>query len=147
MRPNLGSASAAPYRAALALVLTLAACGGKIAPDPIPDPSPVDPDAVPGPQPSERSQPPPSVPSALSVEALCAAICDRDGRCGADNGSCAERCTKELTVGGCAASADAYLQCWAVNLQPGCTALPPACEDAYCAYTRCARIATPPYCR
>jgi hypothetical protein len=148
MRPDLCRAVAAPHCATLvALALALAACGGKIAPDPIPDVGSVAPEPAPGSQASERSQPPEGVPSALSVEAVCAAICDRDGRCGADNGTCRERCSAKLTIGTCAPSADAYLQCWVVNLQPGCGELPPACEDAYCTYTSCAGIVAPPYCR
>jgi hypothetical protein len=101
------------------LVIALAACGGKIAEDPgnLGEPG----SRSTSPSPSSPVLPAPttaSAPSELSVEAVCSTICDRNGRCGADPGGCAERCTSSLTVGACAPSADASLRCWVANLEP-----------------------------
>jgi hypothetical protein len=83
-----------------------------------------------------------------SVDDACAAICERNGQCGAAQSDCQERCTTEINGAlSCSAQANAYIHCYANNLVDGCAALPPVCESDYCAYTICAGKVVPVYCR
>jgi hypothetical protein len=149
-------------------VLALAACGGKIAGDqraPIGDDPSRDPTAAsgfePAPAASGTQQPsspfgafaaPPSgglaQPSGgRTVDDACAAICERNGDCGATQTDCKDSCAAEIrNASACSAQANAYIQCYASNLLPGCAALPPVCETAYCAFTICAGKVVPDYC-
>jgi hypothetical protein len=97
------------------------------------------------------SPPPPSglqQPSAgHTVDDACAAICERNGSCGAGQSDCQDHCTTEINGAvACSAQASTYIHCYADNLLDGCAALPPVCEDAYCAYTLCAGKVVPSYC-
>lgn len=154
-----------PSRLLVLLPILLGACGGKIAGD-LRGSTGDDPDRVPisSPGPGPTSSPSPSSPfvpapspsssSGLGqpsashiVDDACAAICERNGECGAGQPDCAAFCAKEiLGASSCAAQASAYIQCYANNLLPGCAALPPVCESAYCAYTICAGKVVPDYC-
>lgn len=147
--------------AAAFLLLITAACGGKIAedpnatrtgssgssgsqvsPDPLPSSSSTDP-GPPSPAPSSAF----GDPSRASIEDACGVICKRDGECGAEQPDCLARCAGEIRgAARCSSEGNAYIQCYAGNLEPGCTSLPPACENAYCAYTRCAGKVVPTYC-
>ncbi len=157
----------------VALVVSLAACGGKIAPDGRSS-SGGDPSAngatgsgpgvsFPPPAPSSSDQPsspfasPPSSSSSTgglgqpgatpAVDDACAAICERNAQCGADTPDCKDTCASEISrASTCAAQANAYIQCYASNLASGCAELPPVCEGAYCAYTICAGKVVPDYC-
>ena len=126
----------------------VAGCGGKIAPDPNAtpgDPAPAssrpDQTAVPGPAPASTSS--------RSVADACGVVCDRKAQCGALQDRCAETCASQIGVGACAPAGNAYIQCWADSFsdQSSCLVLPPVCEQAYCAFTRCAGIVVPDYCR
>jgi hypothetical protein len=87
-------------------------------------------------------------PDGPSVYDACAAICERNAKCGADSPDCAESCSSEIHgATTCAAQANAYIRCYAANLDSGCAELPPVCENAYCAYTICAGKVVPGYCR
>lgn len=157
-------------RLVLTLALTFAAaCGGKIAGDQRTtsgDDSSRDPTAssgaAPAPGSSATQQPSsPFVPStapssgglaqpsgAHAVDDACAAICERNGQCGTAPPDCKDSCSTEITGAvACSAQANAYIQCYAANLLPGCAALPPVCESTYCAYTLCAGKVVPDYCR
>ncbi|MBX3187846.1 MAG: hypothetical protein KF819_12560 [Labilithrix sp.] len=142
--------------AVVAVVVGVVGCGGKIAGDaeggeassssgssgaswspPVPSPEPSPP-------------PPPARPSRdekdLSLERACAIICERNGKCGADKMDCVDDCVAEGRSA-CGAEATAYRQCHGAHIDDtSCVALPPVCEPAYCAYTRCTGIYTPPYC-
>jgi hypothetical protein len=108
-----------------------------------------------GPAPAEELPSPPS--SALSpgassgtgsVTDACETVCRRNAKCGALQTDCNDRCAEELAPrAACAGPASAFIQCFANNLPPDdCTALPPVCESAYCAYTRCTGKVVPSYC-
>jgi hypothetical protein len=153
----------------LSLPAALVACGGKIAGDPrgssgddpsrdpIPSPGASAPTTPPS---SSLSSPfPPAVaagpsssgitgPStAHTVDDACASICERNGECGTAPPDCADSCAAQIrSASSCSAQATAYIQCYAGNLVPGCAALPPVCESAYCAYTTCAGKVVPDYC-
>lgn len=154
-------------RLLVTFTFTLAACGGKIAGDqraPIGDDSSRDPtsgsgfDPTPAPSGTQQASSPfaafPAPSSGLaqpsgrpSVDDACAAICERNGECGAAQSDCKDSCADEIRgASSCSAQANAYIQCYAQNLLPGCAALPPACESAYCAYTICAGKVVPRYC-
>ena len=151
------------------LLLIAAACGGKIAGDPEATRTGsgssgssgssgggVSPYPVPSSSSSSSTEPAPPPPASSSplgdpskatVEDACGAICKRDGECGAQQPDCLAHCTSDIRgAAGCSSEGDAYIQCYASNLEPGCAALPPACENAYCAYTRCAGKVVPTYC-
>ena len=152
-------------------VLACGACGGKIAGDNGNAAGGSDPTGAGGksssgvdPAPSGSAEPsspftapPPSAaPSSglgkpsggRSVDDACAAICERNGQCGAAQSDCQERCTNEIDGAlSCSAQANAYIHCYANNLVDGCAALPPVCEGAYCAYTTCTGKVVPSYCR
>jgi hypothetical protein len=82
-----------------------------------------------------------------SVADACATICERNGKCGAWQSDCYERCTDDLrSSSSCAGEASAYLHCYADNLE-SCTQVPPVCEPAYCAFRRCEGKSGPSYCR
>jgi hypothetical protein len=101
---------------------------------------------IPSPTPFHDPTPEPS--SKPSVMDACDTICKRDGQCGALQTDCLSRCTDDiLAAADCSSEGSAYIHCYADNLQPGCAALPPICEPAYCAYTRCAGKVVPNYCR
>jgi hypothetical protein len=143
---------------ALVVVVVVVGCGGKIAEEPGEGPdtrsgtgtgtgggSEGTAFVVPAPS-SAPSVPPPSYPSKPTVEDACRTICERNGQCGALQGDCYERCTGDIHgASGCASEANAYIHCYANNLE-GCAALPPVCENAYCAFTRCAGGVVPEYC-
>jgi hypothetical protein len=133
--------------------LLLAACGGKIldergggapssgagAPSTSSDEATPAPQRAPGlgsssPSPAPRSGDP------------CTTICESNGGCVGGQQDCIERCAEDLLTPSCGAEARAYLGCYADNVQ-FCSQLPPACEGAYCAYTRCAGKVVPSYCR
>ena len=164
-----GHPSAMRKVSGLAIVFLLAACGGKIAGDgsasgargtggydappasPAPpasasasaSPSPFDPPVATTPPMSGLAQP----PGGNSVEDACAAICERNGQCGADQPDCKDTCADEIrSAASCSAEASTYIHCYAQNLAEGCAALPPVCERAYCAYTTCAGKVVPDYC-
>jgi hypothetical protein len=150
-----------------AFPVALVACGGRIAGDPRgssgDDPS-RDPISSPGPRaPASPSSSAPfpsaaaAAPSSSSgttepstahaVDDACASICERNGVCGTAPPDCADSCVAEIRgASSCSAQATAYIQCYAGNLLPGCAALPPVCESAYCAYTICAGKVVPDYC-
>lgn len=90
----------------------------------------------------------PSPPSNGSVADACETICHRNAQCGAWQSDCNAHCEGEIqAAAACAPQANAYIHCYADNLDTeSCTALPPVCEDAYCAYTRCAGKVVPAYC-
>jgi hypothetical protein len=133
---------------ALALpVFPLLACGGKILEEPGAGPT----GGVAAEPP--RQEPAPLLPSGpaldeATVADACAAICDRDGRCGAWQWGCNASCESEIVASSaCAPQASAYVHCYADNLQPsGCSMVPPICEQAYCAYARCTGKGRPAYC-
>ncbi len=114
----------------------------------------------PTPAPSASSQPPSPFapynppagglqqpPGGRTVDDACGAICERNGQCGAGQSDCKESCANEINGAvACSAQANAYIQCYASNLLPGCAALPPVCEAAYCAFTICAGKVVPGYC-
>jgi hypothetical protein len=155
----------------VSLVLAVAACGGKIAGDNGHTTGGSDPTAGggqsssgfdPSTAPSGSAQPSspftpstPPPPTGLpqpsgghTVGDACAAICERNGTCGAGQSDCEERCTSEIDGAlSCASQANAYIHCYADNLVDGCAALPPVCESDYCAYTICAGKVVPSYCR
>jgi len=125
---------------------------GVVFPAPAPSPSSSDEPSspfAPSPSPSSSSSGGLGQPSGgRTADDACAAICERNGECGADQSDCKESCTSEIDGAlSCSAQANAYIQCYASNLLPGCAALPPACESAYCAYTICAGKVVPGYCR
>ena len=139
--------------------LTAAACGGKIADDPnaprtggasgTSSAGDVDPGTAAAPSTPEQTAQPfgAAQSSKATVEDACGAICRRNGECGAYQGDCLERCTADiLAESSCSPQANAYIHCYADNLEPGCAALPPVCEQAYCAYTQCAGKVVPDYC-
>jgi len=133
------------------LALTLAACGGKIEDDPAARGSSkayVEPSPTLPPETTASSTPStPSEPSKPTVEDACTTICDRNGQCGALQSDCYARCTDDIhTAIACGPEAATYIHCYADNLE-GCSPLPPVCEDAYCAFTRCAGRVVPRYCR
>lgn len=156
-----------------AFAFTLAACGGKIAgdqrassgEDPTRDPSSgatsgsgFDPGNASSATQEPSSPFPPSTappsglaqtPGGRTVDDACAAICERNGNCGAGQPDCQQYCADEINgASACSGEANAYIQCYAANLlDNGCAALPPVCETAYCAYTRCAGKVVPTYCR
>ncbi len=102
---------------------------------------------TPPPSPSPSSSSATSPGDRPSVEDACGAICDRNGRCGADQTDCKERCADEISgASSCSPQANAFIQCYAANLLEGCASLPPVCESAYCAYTICAGKVVPAYC-
>lgn len=148
--------------ATLATLAGTAACGGKIADDPearggssgssgrivdLPAPTlPQDPAPTPSPAPSFQPPSTPTSPSKPTVEDACKTVCDRNGQCGALQDQCYARCTEEIhSATSCTSEASAYIHCYANNLE-GCSALPPVCEAAYCAFTRCAGRVVPRYC-
>ena len=156
-------------RLLVTFTFTLAACGGKIAGDQRTSTGGGDPsrnptsssgfDPAPG---TSATQAPPSpfAPFAAppsgglaqpsggrTVDDACAAICERNGQCGATQSDCEDSCSAEIHgAASCSAQANAYIQCYAQNLLPGCAALPPVCESAYCAFTICAGKVVPDYC-
>ena len=142
------------------VALAPAACGGKIADDPNAPRT-----GSPSPSSSATSDPPASTaapssplapdpagfqsPTTSTVADACGAICKRNGDCGALQTDCLQRCTEDIQgAAACSAEANAYIHCYADNLaaESECTALPPVCEPAYCAYTRCAGKVVPSYC-
>lgn len=146
----------------LVVAVLAAACGGKILDDPnakhdgmrddfagsssgsggVTTPAPADPLPTP-PEPS-----PTPTGSRPTVEDACGVICERNGKCGALQTDCLSRCADEIHgAAACSREANAYIHCYADNLEPGCAALPPTCESAYCAYTQCAGKVVPTYCR
>ena len=133
--------------AALLFVAVCVGCGGKIVEDPVASSSESSPSDSPSPSPPPPSASPFSVPSKASVEDACRTICERHGLCGAQSAGCYEECTGEIhSAAACSGEANKYIHCYADNLE-GCAALPPVCEDAYCAFTRCAGRVVPTYCR
>jgi hypothetical protein len=156
-----------PSRLLVTFTFALAACGGKIAgderassgKDPSGDPtsgSGLDPAPASSgtQQPSSPFAPFTAPPSGLpqpsggrTVDDACGAICERNGECGATQTDCKDSCADEIRgAASCSAQANAYIQCYADNLLPGCAALPPVCEGDYCAYTICAGKVVPRYC-
>ena len=120
-------------------LVVLFACGGKIAPDPSGQ-------ATPAPASTPTREVPATVPTGISVDEACETVCDRNARCGAGyKPDCLDRCRADATSR-CASSAIAFTTCWARTTDEGCGELAPECEPAYCAYTRCTGIASPPYC-
>lgn len=123
----------------------LAACGGKIleergggatVDEP---PSTTTLEAAPAP-------PPPRGATSTSADP-CTAICEGNGLCVGGQTECSRRCAEDLANASCAAEANTYIRCYADRLEgEGCSVLPPVCEGAYCAYTRCAGKVVPAYC-
>lgn len=91
----------------------------------------------------------PPAPSRSAVADACETICRRNAKCGAWQSDCNAYCANEInSAAACSPQANAYIHCYADNLEDdSCTALPPLCEEAYCAYTRCAGKVIPRYCR
>lgn len=109
----------------------------------------VDPEPPSQQEPPARSDPDPAPSGKSSVADACETICHRNGQCGAWQSDCKEHCESEISsAAACSPQAKAYIHCYADNLEAdSCSALPPVCEDAYCAYTRCAGKVVPKYCR
>ena len=145
-------------------LVSLAACGGKILDErdggagaattasPTPDPTPTPTVAgsfgpAPAPEPPSPGFPSSSKPSPAptTVSEACETICHRNGECGAWQADCNEHCLDDARGPSCAAEARTYILCYGQNIE-GCAALPPVCESAYCAYTRCAGKVVPDYC-
>lgn len=106
--------------------------------------------AAPGRQePPSSPWPEPGPAGKSGVAGACETICLRDGRCGALQSDCNAYCENEInSAAACSPEALAYIQCYADNLEvDACSALPPVCEPAYCAYTRCTGKVVPTYCR
>ena len=138
------------------------ACGGKvlyenaegrgIGPEPAPSATVPDPAPTPGPFPSTEPEPPPKPPTS-TVEDACNKLCDRDATCPTtlpaipnapgDPDDCVLRCRGKAQAK-CGASD--WLFCYADRIS-GCTALPPECLDAYCAWETCAKQPRSLYCR
>ncbi|HEY8073280.1 MAG TPA: hypothetical protein VIF62_04205 [Labilithrix sp.] len=119
-------------RALLLLAFSVCACGGKIMPGTEIDAG-VDPDT----SGSAQSQAP--TPSSVDVdpEAACGIVCDRNARCGADKPDCRDDCLADLG-GACASQTVTYETCFASRLDDQeCASLPPACEQAWCAWAAC----------
>jgi hypothetical protein len=141
--------------------VALMACGGKILDDsshrPRGDgsivfaetpPAASQQQASPSPSLSADLPPAPVPPGRAGVADACAAVCKRNAQCGAWQVDCEATCAED--IGGssaCAGEGNAYVHCYADNLVEGCAALPPVCELAYCAYTRCAGKVVPSYCQ
>jgi hypothetical protein len=126
--------------------IALAACGGKIAPDPYATSTPSSYAAAPPPpaqppsaQEESAAAPPPS------VDAACSTVCDHQAACGAYRDGCVDRCIGEARSS-CARVAIAFTMCWAATVDPGCGELAPECEPAYCAYAACEGAPSAPYC-
>ena len=122
----------------------LAACGGKIleergagaAVDEPPSTTMLE--ATPAPPPGTRS---------ASADP-CTVVCEGNGGCVGGQSECYRRCAEDLASASCAVEATTYVRCYAERIEgEGCSALPPVCEGAYCAYTRCAGKVVPAYCR
>lgn len=132
--------------ASLVAPLLVVACGGKIADDPTASVGEREGEGAGLPAPA--ASPPPTEPSKAHVGDVCGTICRRHARCGAHQDDCAEHCAEETREAGfCSPVAKAFMQCYADNIEPdSCTVVPPVCEEAYCAYTRCAGKVGPSYC-
>lgn len=131
---------------ALVLAILLAGCGGKIleerggggAVDEPPSTTTLE--AAPAPPPARGAKSTSADP--------CAVICEGNGGCVGGQSECYRRCAEDLASASCAVEATAYVGCYADRIEgEGCSALPPACEGVYCAYTRCAGKVMPAYCR
>lgn len=91
----------------------------------------------------------PEAPSSdeIPLSEACAAMCDRDGRCGAARPGCEERC---LASGHsfCGDAYTAFARCYGTHLAraPSCDVVPPHCEARYCAYLRCSGERLRDYC-
>ncbi len=130
---------------ALVLAILLAGCGGKIleerggggAVDEPPSTTTLE------------AAPAPPVRSKQSTSAdPCTVICEGNGGCVGGQSECYRRCAEDLANASCALEATTYVRCYADRIEgEGCSALPPVCEGAYCAYTRCAGKVVPAYCR
>jgi hypothetical protein len=130
---------------AVALSVLVCACGGKILEE-SGGGGRVEPASATSPA---APSPPPPPAEAFSSPAkngdACATICERNGACGAETTDCVARCADDLSASACSGEANAYVQCYAANLE-GCAALPPVCESAYCAFARCTGRVVPAYC-
>jgi hypothetical protein len=84
----------------------------------------------------------------MSLPDACQAVCERNGLCGANPNDfeCVDRCLAE-SRGACGAVSTTYWVCFGERAESSkCAELPPDCESAYCAYTRCMGQPIPPYC-
>ena len=128
----------------IAVVVLVAGCGGKILEERTGA-------AVDEPSSSATLEAAPAPPAARGTKSTsgdpCTVICEGNGGCVGGLGECYRRCAEDRASERCSAEANAYLRCYADRIEAErCSALPPACENAYCAYTRCAGKVVPAYC-
>jgi hypothetical protein len=130
----------------LLATLTMTACGGKILDTNAGDggastPPAGDPSFAPPPAPP--SEEPPAPPPSITVGEACASYCEQNAKCGKGNSTtCLEDCQGTASD---ACNGAAWITCAGATTGERCN-LPPACEQSYCAWARCAGRALPDYC-
>jgi hypothetical protein len=131
------------------------ACGGKILEEGL-DPRADSPSDGQTEAPAMSATPPPvttapaqsATPSGdpMDIPTACSIICLRNGRCGALQDGCEERCLTDATST-CGPDYRSYATCFARGIVEGqCAAIPPDCERAYCAWLRCSGQPELDYC-